>query len=205
MIHPTAIVETKLIGDCASVGAYSYISPRVKIGNNCKIFNSVSIGSPPQWVGNKTDGGCNIVIGDNTEIREFVTINIPTSTVDTFIGCNCLLMANSHIGHDVQVHDSVVIGVGVAIAGFVVIGYGSYLGLNSSIHQHSVVPPYSMLGSNSFFKYGSHIPGLIWVGCPAKPVKVNYIGIERNVSDKDLGKEVIENAEEFLRHSNIGS
>jgi UDP-N-acetylglucosamine acyltransferase len=175
----------------------AFISDRVNIGKDCKIYNFASIGNPPQWKGCYEDIGNPIIIGDNVEIREFVTINTPTIGT-TFIGSNCLLMANSHIGHDTVIENGVSIGVGAALSGFTFIGAFSYLGLNSTTHQKYVFPSYSCLGANSFFKSDIAVPGLIWVGCPAEPVKVNIIGIERNVEDIEERKRLIENASEFL-------
>jgi UDP-N-acetylglucosamine acyltransferase len=175
----------------------AFIAEGVQIGRNCKIYNFASIGNPPQWKSYHEVLGLPIIIRDNVEIREFVTINAPTTKI-TYIGNNCLLMANSHVGHDVTVEDEVTLGVGVALAGFSIIGAFSNLGLNSTVHQHCKVPKYSCIGANSFFKSGIQMEGLIWVGCPAEPVKVNKIGLERNVEDLMKRERLIENASEFL-------
>jgi acyl-[acyl carrier protein]--UDP-N-acetylglucosamine O-acyltransferase len=71
--------------------------------------------------------------------------------------------------------------------------------MNSVVHQKYVFPAYSFLGANSLFKSTVSVPGLIWAGCPAKPVKVNIIGLERNIEDKILREEIIENATNYLR------
>lgn len=175
----------------------AFISDRVIIGKNCRIYNYASIGNPPQWKGSYKDLGKPVIIMDNVEIREFVTINTPTTGV-TIIGSNCLLMANAHVGHDSVIENDVVLGVGVAISGLSFVGAFSFLGLNSTVHQYCEVPKYSCLGANSFFKSGISVPGLIWVGCPAEPIKVNLIGIERNVKDVNERERLIENASEFL-------
>jgi UDP-N-acetylglucosamine acyltransferase len=196
MIHKTAIVKTKSIGENVSIGAYSYINSNVILGNGCKVFGFASIGSPPQWRGHNESEGF-IIIGENVEIREFVTINAPNKS-KTVIRNNCFLLAKTHIGHDAFVDEAVTLGVGTVVTGFSGVGYGSYFGQNSVIHQFYQFPAYSMLGANSFFKSDITVPGLIWVGCPAEPVKVNKIGLERNVEDLMKRERLIENASEFL-------
>jgi UDP-N-acetylglucosamine acyltransferase len=184
MIHPTAIVETRNIGKNVSIGPYSCIAERVVIGDGCKIYGHASIGNPPQYKG-KTyqDCGGRIVIEDGVEIREFVTINLPTIR-DTVIGKGSLLMANVHIGHDCQIGKDCIFVVGAALGGLVTVGNFCYFGLNSSVHPEAEIADYCLVGAGSFFKGRSKI-GLIWAGVPAKAVKINRIGIERNAVDKD--------------------
>ena len=112
-IHPDAIIADSAIIEAFStiqkdvvIGEGSWIGPNVtiwegaRIGKNVKIFPGASISSIPQdlkFSGEKTE----TVIGDNTVIREYVTIS--RGTIDkhqTVIGKNCLLMAYVHVAHD---------------------------------------------------------------------------------------------------------
>lgn len=193
-IHPTAIVETDNIGKDVSIGPFTYISKRVIIGDRCKILGHASIGNSAQYKETRfEDSGNFITIGAGTEIREFVTINLPTYG-NTIIGENCFLMANVHIPHDCEVGHDVVFVVGAAIGGRTKIGNYCYFGLNCSVHNRSEIGDYTVIGANSFFK-GIAEPGLIWGGVPAKAIKVNMVGIERSFSKNDGAKDiVIENA-----------
>ena len=195
-IHPTAIVETKNIGKNVHIGPFSYIGERVIIEDNCKILGHVSIGNPAQYKETRfEDAGNFITIGAGTEIREFVTINLPTYS-KTVIGENCFLMANVHIPHDCQVGHDTVFVVGAAIGGRSIIGNYCYFGLNCSVHNRSEIGDYCVVGAGSFFK-GKSEAGIIWAGVPAKPSKLNMVGIERNASN-EMKYLLVSKAEEYL-------
>lgn len=195
-IHPTSIVETKDIGKNVYIGPYTYISERVIIEDNCKIIGHASIGNPAQYKEVRfADVGNKIIIGEATEIREFVTINLPTYG-NTIIGKNCFLMANVHIPHDCEVGHDVIFVVGAAIGGRTKIGNYCYFGLNCSVHNKSEIGDYCVVGASSFFK-GKSDPGLIWAGVPAKAIKINSVGIERNAPD-DMKQSIISNAKVSL-------
>jgi UDP-N-acetylglucosamine acyltransferase len=196
MIHPTAIVETDQIGENVTIGPFTYISERVIIKDNCKILGHASIGNPAQYKETRfEDSGNLITIGEGTEIREFVTINLPTYG-NTIIGKNCFLMANVHIPHDCEIGNDVIFVVGTAIGGRSKIGNYCYFGLNCSVHNKSVIGDYTVIGAASFFK-GNSGSGLVWAGVPAKPLKVNTVGISRNAPSKDKDK-ILQFAEKNL-------
>ena len=140
MIHPTAIIDVKAkIKKNVQVGPYSVIGPNVLIGENTiiqshvsiagnteigkgnKIYPFVSINDPQdlKYNGEQT----NLVIGDNNKIREYVTINPGTvgGGGKTVIGNNCLFMISSHIAHDCQVGNNVIIANNVPLGGHAVI------------------------------------------------------------------------------------
>jgi len=191
-----SVIETKEIGPGTKIGPFCYISARVIIGNSCNIVGHSSIGREAQWVGGPVDLGNPVVIGDRTEIREFVTINTPVAEI-TRIGSDCLLMANCHVGHDCVLEDGVTIVVGAALAGYTHIGAFCHIGLNASTHQYANLGSYSIVGANSFFK-GTSAAGVIWAGVPARPIKVNEKGISRYapVNEKD---QIAAIAEAFLK------
>lgn len=186
-IDKTAVVKTQDIGEGTVIGPFTYISSRVKIGKNCKIFGA-SIGLPGEHPAGVKDPGGIVEIGDNVEIREFVTINTPLFNMVTKIGNNCYLMAKSHIGHDVVLSNNVVLHTGAVVGGHSEIDEFCYVGLNSSLHPKSKLASYSIVGANCMYKGVCTISALVWVGTPAKPIKINKVGIDRHVSEdkKDL-------------------
>jgi UDP-N-acetylglucosamine acyltransferase len=199
MIHSTAIVETNNIGKDVLIGAYSYIASNVILNDNCKIYNHTSVGVPPVYalrMGTKPN--LEIVFDEGVEVREMCFISAPVEYC-MFLGAGSILCQASSITHDVSLGKGVIINSGARVAGFSYIGDYSVLGMNSVVHQKYVFPAYSFLGANSLFKSTVSVPGLIWAGCPAKPVKVNIIGLERNIEDKILREEIIENATNYLR------
>src|SRR6187401_2053023 len=118
-IHPNARLATNVkvdpftvihqdveIGDGTWVGSNVTIMEGAKIGKNCRIFPGAVTAAIPQdvkFAGEKST----VEIGDNTTIREFVTVNC--GTIDrgkTIVGNNCVTMAYSHIAHDCVIGNS---------------------------------------------------------------------------------------------------
>ena len=111
VIEPFVNIERNVeIGEGTWIGSNVTIMEGVKIGKNCKVFPGAVIGAIPQDL--KYAGEDTIVeVGDNTTIREFVTINRGTSeSWKTVIGQDCLLMAYVHIAHDCFIGDHVILG-----------------------------------------------------------------------------------------------
>jgi len=163
-IHPTAVIEPGAkLGEDVTVGAFSLIERDVELGDGCIIGSHVSIlghttlgtgcrvhpgavlGDLPQDLAYQ--GGVSYVrIGSNTVIREGVTIHRGTKpdTV-TQVGDNCLLMVNSHIGHNVTVGNQVIITNGSLLAGYVQVGDRTVISGNCLIHQHTRIGRLAML------------------------------------------------------------
>ena len=117
--HFSFIDENVEIGDGTWIGPNVTVFSGARIGKNCKIFPGAVIAADPQdlkYAGEPTTAE----IGDNTIIRECVTVN--KGTVDkmkTSIGTNCLLMAYVHIAHDCILGDNIISANSVNLAGHV--------------------------------------------------------------------------------------
>ena len=107
----TMIHEDVIIGDNTWIGSNVSIFPGARIGKNCRIFPGAVIAGIPQDL--KFQGEeSTVVIGDNTTIRECVTIS--RGTVDkqtTIVGSNCLLMAYVHVAHDCEIGNNVILSL----------------------------------------------------------------------------------------------
>jgi len=123
-----------------------------KIGRNCRIFPGAVISAIPQDL--KFDGEeTTVEIGDNTTIRECVTINRGTAAKGkTVIGNNCLLMAYSHIAHDCILGDNVIIGNASQIAGEVIIADHAILSGLVAVHQFAKIGPHVMISGGSLVR-----------------------------------------------------
>ena len=162
MIHPTAIIADNVtLGKNVSIGAYT------------------TIGFAPEHKSFK-DKSRGVIIGDNVIIRECVTIHAGMEDI-TSIGNNCFIMSHSHIGHDSQLGNDVVISAGATLAGHVTVGQYAYVGINACLHQYAALPQLSILGAGSFFKGLDFPPGRMLVGSPAKAIGLNKKGIIRNL------------------------
>jgi UDP-N-acetylglucosamine acyltransferase len=122
-IEPFAtIYEDVEIGDNCWIASNAVIMNGARIGNNCKIFPGAVVSAESQDLKYKGEYAVT-EIGENTTIREYVTIHKGTSDKNTTkVGSNCLLMSYVHVAHDCIVGDNVVIANLVQLAGHVIIG-----------------------------------------------------------------------------------
>lgn len=178
--HPTAIVHKNAkIASGVEIGPYVVIEENVEIGKGCKISSHTVIGGPSQDL--KYKGECTFVrIGENTTIREFVTVNCATGEGEaTVIGNNCFLMAYVHIAHNCRVGDGVIIANCGTLGGHVEIEDKAIIGGLVAIHQFCRIGTLSLIGGCS--KVVQDIPPyMIADGHPAKVYTINSIGLQRN-------------------------
>jgi len=118
----TTIYEDVVIGEGTVIGPNATIYPGARIGKNCQIFPGAVISAVPQDL--KFHGEYTTTeIGDNTVIRECVTIHRGTDDRQkTKVGKNCLLMCYVHIAHDCFIGDNVIIANNTNLAGHVTVG-----------------------------------------------------------------------------------
>jgi UDP-N-acetylglucosamine acyltransferase len=183
-IHPTSIVEDNVIlGKNNYIGPFCLIKSGTIIGDNNRFEAYVSIGTNPEHKEFFTGSDYSVTINNNNTFREFVTVN-SGSVKDTLIGNNCILLRNSHVGHDCILEDGVTLSCNVLVGGHSLIKQGVNMGLGSICHQYSILGDYSMIGMGGIVTKSSNIkPGFIYVGNPCKVLKVNEIGLKRNNID----------------------
>ena len=176
-IGPFAIVEKDvLIGDNCRIHPHAVIYNGSRIGTNCEIFPGAVIAGIPQDL--KFNGEITTVeIGNNTTIREYVTVNRGTASKSkTTVGNDCLIMAYSHIAHDCIVKNHVIIGNTTQIAGeveiddFAIISGGALVHQFVKISKHVMIqggsrvvkdiPPYTLIGREPIVYCGINIVGL---------------------------------------------
>ena len=165
MIDKTAIVnKSAKVHSSVKIGPYTIIGPNVEIGENTEIQSHVSItGNTKIGKGNKiypfvsindpqdlkyNGEETNLVIGDNNKIREYVTINPGTigGGGKTVIGNNCLFMISSHIAHDCQVGNNIIIANNVPLGGHAIIEDNVVIGGNSAVQQFTRIGKMAMIG-----------------------------------------------------------
>ncbi|MCH7410305.1 acyl-ACP--UDP-N-acetylglucosamine O-acyltransferase [Belliella sp. DSM 111904] len=148
----TMIHDDVIIGEGTWIGSNVTIYPGARIGKNCKIFPGAVIAGIPQDL--KFQGERTLVeVGDNTTIRECVTISRGTlDKLTTKVGSNCLLMAYVHIAHDCIVGNNVIIANAVQVAGHVIIDDWAIVGGSSAIHQFVKVGTHSMISGGSLVR-----------------------------------------------------
>lgn len=192
----TVVGKQAIIGNNVHIGNFSTIEDDVVIGNDTWIGNNVSILN-----GARIGSGCQIhsgailagrpqdlkykgektllEIGDYNIIREFVTINIGTSSKGkTCIGNNNLIMSNAHIGHDCFIGHNSIIGFSVGMAGEVVVGDWVNISGLTAIHQFSIIGDHTMISGLS--RVVKDVPPYITAGRePLSYVGLNLVGLKR--------------------------
>ena len=206
MIHKTAIVDPKAkVASSVEIGPYTVIGPNVeisenviihshvnvsghtKIGKGNLIYPFVSIGNDPQdlkYNGEKTF----LEIGNNNKFREYVTVNPGTSGGGglTKIGNNCLFMISSHVAHDCNVGNNVIIANNVPLGGHVTIEDNVVIGGNSAVQQFTRIGQMAMIGGMTGVLHDV-IPYGLSVGNRNYLQGLNLIGLRRaNFENKDI-------------------
>ena len=198
MIDKTAIIDSKAkLSKNVKVGPYCVIGPNVEIGENTiihshvnisgntkigksnKIYPFVSINDPQdlKYNGEPT----NLVIGDNNKIREYVTINPGTvgGGGKTVIGNDCLFMISSHIAHDCQVGNHLIMSSHSALGGHVKVADHVNVGWGAGIHQFCRLGHHCMVSACS--KLVQDVaPYMLADGSPAEVRSINKVGMERS-------------------------
>lgn len=196
-IHPTAIVDPKAeLGNNVAVGPYSIIESNVQIGDGCQIASNVLIASGARLGRNIKIHHCAVVgtnpqdlkfggeettaeIGDNTVIREFVTVN--RGTVDrlkTVVGSDCLLMAYAHVAHDCILGDRVIMANAANLGGHVVIDDWVIIGGLVPVHQFTRIGKHALIGGG-FRVVQDVCPFAVMADHPLKVISVNHVGLSR--------------------------
>lgn len=199
----STIQEDVIIGEGTWIGPNVTIMNGARIGKNCKIYPGAVIAGEPQDL--KFEGEHTTAeIGDNTTIRECVTVNRGTKDRHkTVIGKNCLIQAYSHIAHDCLVGDNCIFSNSSTLAGHITVGDYVVLAGMVAIHQ------FCEIGSHAFVTGGSlvrkDVPPYIKVARePLSYAGINSVGLRRRGFSPDQIAE-IQNIYRvlFVRHSNL--
>lgn len=191
----TFIDKDVTIGDNTWIASNVSIFEGARIGNNCRIFPGAVIAAVPQDL--KFEGEYTTVeIGDNTTIRECVTVHRATKyAYRTTIGANCLIMAYAHVAHDCEVGNNVILANGVQLAGHVIVE-------NHAILEGLVaVQQFNRIGEHAFVAGGSlvrkSIPPYIRVARePLSYIGINSVGLER----RGFSSETMQQIQNIYRH-----
>ncbi len=179
IISPFATVEDKVeIGDNTWIGPNAVIMNYTKIGNNCKIFPGAVIGAEPQDLKFKGEEST-VEIGNNTTIREFVTIHRGTlDKMTTKIGDHCLIMAYVHVAHDCIIGNHVIIANSVGLSGHITIEDYAIIEGMSAAQQFITIGKHAFVAGASLIR--KSVPP--YVRCAREPLQyigVNTVGLAR--------------------------
>ncbi|MFT5971258.1 MAG: UDP-N-acetylglucosamine acyltransferase [Flavobacteriales bacterium] len=185
----TTISKDVEIGEGTWIGSNVTIMEGARIGKNCRIFPGAVISAVPQDL--KFGGETSLaVIGNNTTIRECVTINRGTvASGKTTIGENCLLMAYSHVAHDCHIGNNCILVNSVALGGHVEIGDYAIVGGLAAVHQFVTIGNHAMISGGSLVR--KDIPPYVKAGRdPVSFIGINSIGLRRRGFDSGKINEI---------------
>ena len=168
-----------VLGDGARLLSHVNLQGSTRVGKNSIIYPFASVGSLPQdlkYHGEKSE----LVIGDNCQIREGVTINTGTEAGGnlTRIGDNCVFLANSHVAHDCIFGDNIIASNGALIAGHCVVGDHVIFGGGCAIHQFSRIGSHSFIGGMAAVE-NDVVPYGMAMGNRARLCGLNLVGMKR--------------------------
>lgn len=199
MIHPTAVVDPKaeiaedvevgpysviekdvVIGQGTRIGPHVFVGTGTRIGKGCQIFQFASVGEAPQalaYKGEKTF----LEIGDHNIVRECATLNRGTASGGgkTVIGHGNLFMAYSHVAHDCQIGNQVVLANGATLGGHIVIEDHAIIGGLAAVHQFCRIGCYAMVSGLSGVPLDIP-PYMLAAGSRTKLYGLNLVGLKRH-------------------------
>lgn len=178
-IGPFAVVEDHVeLGAGATVGAHAVIHSWVRVGSRTHVYPHAVLGGAPQDV-SYSGAETWLEIGDETIIREFVTVHRATDpNRPTRIGSNSYLMAYCHVAHDCELGDRVTLTNGVTLGGHVRIGDRAMLGGLVPVHQYVRIGSLAMVGGNTGVRKDV-LPFSLVAGEPARHYRLNTVGLRR--------------------------
>lgn len=209
MIHPTAMIAPgadlapdvrvgpySVIGPdvtiaaTAEIGAHAVLEGRVRIGARCRVGHGAIIGGVPQDLKYREGTPVGVSLGNDTVVREYVTIHRATHEGhDTTVGSHCLVMASSHIAHDCVLGDHVIVINYAGLTGHITVEDRATIG------GHTGIQPFIRIGTYAYIAGGSMVrqdvpPFILVDGAPAVARSVNIVGMRRGGIDAASRRQV---------------
>ena len=198
MVHITAIIEKGAkLHPSVEVGAYAYIGSRAKIGEGSVVMHHATVDGnttmgknnrvhPYSYVGGQTQdlkykgGDPELLIGDDNNFREFCSIHCGTTEeIATRIGDHNLFLTYSHVAHDCQLGNDIILSGGATLARHIIVDDHAIISGFSAVHQFVHIGQYAILGGGSALVKDVP-PFMMAAGNHASLVGINKVGLERN-------------------------
>jgi UDP-N-acetylglucosamine acyltransferase len=221
MLHATAVIDPRAelaagvsvapysiigpdvrIGEGTEIGAHVVLEGRVTIGARCRVGHGAVIGGVPQDLKYRDGTAVGVSIGDDTVVREYVTVHRATREgTDTRVGRHCLVMASSHIAHDCVLGDHVILINYAGLTGHVTVDDHATVGGLTGVRPFARIGTFAYIGGCS--KVVQDVPPFVMAdGAPATAQAVNLIGMRRGGIDAE-GRRQIKQAFRILYRSGV--
>ena len=203
-IHPSAVIDPAArIGEGCEIGPFCVIGPQVElgrgvvlrshvvvtgetvIGDETTVFPFASIGEIPQDLKFRGERA-RLEIGARNRIREYVTMNPGTEGGGgvTRIGDDGLFMAGSHVAHDCQIGNGVILVNNASVAGHCVLEDDVIIGGLSGVHQWVRIGRGAMIGAVTMVT-ADVIPFGLVQGPRGHLDGLNLVGLKRRGASRD--------------------
>jgi UDP-N-acetylglucosamine acyltransferase len=178
-VAPFALIEHGVtIGDNCEVGPQVVLRAGTRIGSGCRLRTGVVIGDPPMDAAFKGEAS-GVRLGDNNDLREYVTIHRATGrNRNTVIGSDNLIMPYTHIAHNCRIGNHVTITNACQLAGYVEVADFAVLGGLTGVHQFCRIGAYAMAGACSYLSKDLP-PFMLGAGNPFRVRGINRVGLLR--------------------------
>jgi len=190
-IGPFAIIEDDCILEKnVKIYAHAYVASGTEIKEGTEVHMGAVLGHVPQdlaYDGKKTF----LKIGKKNIIREYVTIHRGTKEgTSTIIGDENFLMGLSHVGHNCNIGNKVVLANGALLAGYINVGDAAFISGNVVVHQFCNIGTLSIIGG--FSGVNKDVPPYMAVRGPSSVWSVNLVGLRRAGFDRSVIRDIRE-------------
>ncbi|MBC2596458.1 acyl-ACP--UDP-N-acetylglucosamine O-acyltransferase [Ruficoccus amylovorans] len=163
--------------DC-NLAPFAVLKAGAVLGDGVTVDHFTVVGGLPQDLKFDPATKSGVRIGAGSVLREGVTVHRATREgAFTEIGKNCLLMANSHVGHDSVLGDNVIMANGALLGGHVHVGKNAFISGNAVIHQHVRVGEGCIISGGS--RVGLDVPPFVIVDGKNTVGGLNLVGLRR--------------------------
>lgn len=192
MIAPFAVVESGVtLGPGCRLEPGAVVKSGSTLGARVWVHTAAVVGGPPQDYSYDPSRRVGVRIGDDTILREGITVNLATKDGgETVVGKNCMLMAQSHVAHDCTVGDHVVLANTVMLAGHATIGDRVFISGATGVHQFCRVGESAMIGGGTAVT--ADVPPYCMVVGRNALVGLNLVGLRRRGFSRAVMAEIKE-------------
>lgn len=201
-IGPYAVIEGPVrIGQGTKVWPHAYLAAPLEIGENCQIHVGAVLGHLHQALREPQSGG--VRIGDRAIIREYAQVHRASQPEAwTTIGADCLLMGFSHVAHDCQIGNRVILANGALVAGHVIVEEKAILSGHVAVHQFVRIGTLSMIGGLA--RVNKDVPPYFLVKGDSEVWGINSVGLKR-AEISEMARQKIREAYRLLYRAGLNT
>ncbi len=197
VIHPSAVVSPQAkIGNHVRIGPFCVVGANVELGDDCVLHSHVVLEGHSKFgrgneffpfavIGGKTQDLKSVgeptalEVGDFNVFRENTTVHRGThESLPTRIGSHNLLLCYSHVAHDCQLGDHIILSNSVGLAGHITVEDHAIISGFAAVHQFCRIGKHAIIGGLS--KIVQDVPPFMIVdGNPASTRGLNLVGLQR--------------------------